>query len=111
MLETRARTPAAQTQRVRLRVPTPLRSLAGNQATVEVEAPTDGSGPVSVWAVLAALASTYPGVHDAVLDECGAVRPHVNVFVGTESIRVLGGLRAPLPEGSTVTIVPAVSGG
>ena len=111
MLETPARTPAAQAQCVRLRVPTPLRSLAGNQATVEVEAPTDGSGPVSVRAVLAALASTYPGVHDAVLDECGAVRPHVNVFVGVENIRLGAGLATLVPAGAEVWILPAVSGG
>ena len=65
----------------------------------------------TVGDALAALAARWPGVLDRMMDEQGALRPHVNVFVGAESIRVLGGLRAPLPEGSTLTIVPAVSGG
>jgi molybdopterin synthase sulfur carrier subunit len=65
----------------------------------------------TVGEALASLADRYPGVLDRIIDERGEVRPHVNVFVGPESIRFLGGLRAPLPEGSTVTIVPAVSGG
>jgi molybdopterin synthase sulfur carrier subunit len=60
---------------------------------------------------LTALGSQWPGVLDRVMDEQGELRPHVNVFVGDESIRFLGGLKAPLPAGSTITIVPAVSGG
>jgi molybdopterin synthase sulfur carrier subunit len=39
------------------------------------------------------------------------VRPHVNVFVGTESIRFTGGLNTPVPDGAEIWIVPAVSGG
>jgi molybdopterin converting factor small subunit len=50
-------------------------------------------------------------VLDRVLDERGELRPHVNVFVGDESVRFLGGLAAPLAARSTITIVPAVSGG
>ena len=65
----------------------------------------------TVGEALAALADRWPGVLDRILDERGEVRPHVNVFVVAESIRVLGGLATPLPDGSTVTVVPAVSGG
>lgn len=53
----------------------------------------------------------WPGVRDRVLDEQGALRPHVAVFVGDESIRYRGGLAAPLAEGSRIVILPAVSGG
>jgi molybdopterin converting factor small subunit len=45
------------------------------------------------------------------MDERGELRPHVNVFVDAESVRLLGGLGAPLDEGSTIVIAPAVSGG
>lgn len=45
------------------------------------------------------------------MDERGEIRPHVNVFVGDESIRFLRGLATPLADDSTVTIVAAVSGG
>jgi sulfur-carrier protein len=35
----------------------------------------------------------------------------VNVFVDGDNIRFLDGLGTPVGQGSTVTIVPAVSGG
>lgn len=57
------------------------------------------------------LGARHPGVRDRVLTEQGEVRPHVNVFVGDESIRYTGGLATPLGEGAEVSIVPAVSGG
>ena len=60
---------------------------------------------------LTELALQWPGVRDRVLDERGELRPHVNVFVDQDSIRYRGGLGAPVREGGTITIVPAVSGG
>ena len=52
-----------------------------------------------------------PAVADRVMDEQGALRPHVHVFVGEENSRFIGGMGAPVPAGSTVTILAAVSGG
>ncbi len=60
---------------------------------------------------LTALAAQWPGVTERVLDERGEIRPHVNIFVETESIRFLHGLDTPLSERNTITILPAVSGG
>src|SRR5262249_25486117 len=60
---------------------------------------------------LAALWALHPGVRDRVVTEQGEVRPHVNVFVGVESIRFTGGLETPLRDGAEISIVPAVSGG
>ena len=57
------------------------------------------------------LSRKYPGVRDRVLTESGELRPHVNIFVATESIRYTGGLDTPIGEGEEITIVPAVSGG
>ena len=65
----------------------------------------------TVGDALAALAARWPGVLDRMMDEQGALRPHVNVFVDEHNIRFIGGLGAPLDEGSTITVVPAVSGG
>ncbi len=65
----------------------------------------------SVGEALAALAIQWPGVLDRVLTEQGALRPHVNVFVGDQNSRFIGGLDAPVPDGSTLLILPAVSGG
>jgi molybdopterin converting factor small subunit len=41
----------------------------------------------------------------------GRVRPHVNVFVGDESIRYTGGTATTLGDGAEIFILPAVSGG
>ena len=65
----------------------------------------------SVGEALAALAVQWPGVLDRVLTEQGELRPHVNVFVDEENSRFIGGLEAPVPDGSTILILPAVSGG
>jgi sulfur-carrier protein len=65
----------------------------------------------TVGDALASLAAKLPAVTDRVLTEQGELRPHVNVFVGTESVRFLDGLATELSDGSTLTIVPAVSGG
>jgi molybdopterin converting factor small subunit len=50
-------------------------------------------------------------VVDRVIDERGSLRRHVNVFIGIDEARHLGGLDAPVPAGTEVSIVPAVSGG
>jgi molybdopterin synthase sulfur carrier subunit len=91
---------------IRILLPAYLRPYAGARAEVELEA-----SPATVGGALEALRRLHPGVLDRVLTERGEVRRHVNVFVGSESIRHTGGLATPLAEGSEVSIVPAVSGG
>lgn len=87
-------------------IPGPLREFTGGAARVEIS-----PAPSTVRAALEALWARHPGVRDRVVTELGEVRPHVNVFVGNESIRYLGGLAAPLADGDEVSIIPAVSGG
>lgn len=91
---------------VQFLIPGYLRPYAGGASRVEV-----ADEPATVRTALAALRRAHPGVWDRVLTEQGAVRPHVNVFVGDESIRYSGGLDTPVPPGATISIVPAVSGG
>jgi molybdopterin converting factor small subunit len=92
--------------RVTFAIPGYLRSFADGRDRVELdlEARTVGQA-------LSSLFAKYPGMRDRILTEQGQVRPHVNVFVGDESIRYLGGLEAPLPSGAQITLLPAVSGG
>ena len=59
----------------------------------------------------AALWAVAPGVCDRVLTERGEVRPHVNLFIGTESCRWTGGLATPSADGAEIAILPAISGG
>jgi len=91
---------------VAFHVPGYLREFTGGRARVSVAA-----SPATVGDALAALWALHPGVRDRVVTEQGEVRPHVNVFVGGESIRFTGGLATPLGDGAEISIVPAVSGG
>jgi len=94
--------------RVVFLIPTPLRPFAAGRSRIDLEAP---GGPLSLADALAALGKVAPGVRDRVLTERGEVRPHVNLFVGTESCRWTGGLATPLADGAEITILPAISGG
>lgn len=92
---------------VTVRVPTALRPYVGGQRTVDAAA---GDG-ATVLSVLDALAEAHPDLERRVRDEQGDLRPHVNLFVGTDNIRDLEGLATPLAAGAELTILPAVSGG
>lgn len=88
---------------VTVRIPTTLRPLSGGAATVEV-----GAGTVSE--VIAALDAAHAGFADRLLDG-GELRRFVNVFVDDDDVRYLDGLATAVPDGQTVSIIPAVAGG
>jgi molybdopterin converting factor small subunit len=83
-----------------------LRAYSGGAGDVRVE--TAGR---TVGDALRALGERHPGVTARVLDERGEVRRHVNVFVGSQSIRDTGGLATVLREESYISLLAAVSGG
>lgn len=89
---------------VTVRIPTTLRPLSGGASTVEVEA-----GALSD--VIKALDTAHPGFGDRLLDEEGNLRRFVNVFVDDDDVRYLDGLNTVVPDGQTVSIIPAVAGG
>ena len=89
---------------VTVRIPTQLRSLTGGSNRVEVEATTVGE-------VVAALEVAHPGFAERLLDDEGAVRRYVNLFVDDEDIRFVDGLQTPVKDGQTLSVVPAVAGG
>jgi len=91
---------------VKFYIPTPLRPFAEGRSSIELP-----GSPATVREALDDLAAEYPGIVGRVLDERGDVRPHVNVFVGEESVRFGRGLATPVPEGCEIAILPAVSGG
>jgi molybdopterin synthase sulfur carrier subunit len=61
--------------------------------------------------VLTRLDQAHPGFADRLLDDDGNLRRFVNVFVADDDIRFLDGLDTPVPDGSEVSIIPAVAGG
>jgi molybdopterin converting factor small subunit len=89
------------------RIPGPLLSFTGGRTVVEAEAAT----AATVEQALGQLWRLYPGLRDRVLTEQGQVRPHVNVFVGPDSIRDTGGLSTPVGDHADIAIIPAISGG
>ncbi len=89
---------------VTVRIPTTMRPLANGSTTVQVEGATLAD-------VLAGLDAAYPGFNDRLFDETGALRKFVNVFVADDDVRYLEGLNTVVPDGETVSIIPAVAGG
>jgi sulfur-carrier protein len=89
---------------VTVRIPTTLRPLTGGAATVEVTAGVLAD-------VVAALDAAHPGLQDRIIDEEGNLRRFVNVFVDDDDVRYLDGLKTDVPDGQTVSIIPAVAGG
>lgn len=61
----------------------------------------------SVEEALMSLFEAEPGLRGHILDESGAIRPHVSVFAGG----VQATLGSPLAEGAEIRILQAVSGG
>jgi MoaD family protein len=88
---------------VTVRVPTTLRTLTGGKSQVDVDGETVGE-------VIHALEAQHPGFADRLLED-GALRRFVNVFVADDDVRFLEGLDTKVPDGETVSIVPAVAGG
>ena len=89
---------------VTVRVPTTLRTLTAGESEIAVDGGT-------VAEVLDALEGSHPGFKERILDDDGALRRFVNVFVSDDDVRFLDGLGTPVPDGETLSIVPAVAGG
>jgi sulfur-carrier protein len=92
---------------VSVRLAETLRPHAGGAAHLEL----DLDDRATVTEVLDALDAAHPAVGRRIRDESGAVRQHVNVFVGPDNVRDLDGLASIVPVGLEVSVIPAVSGG
>ena len=86
-----------------VRVPPVLREEAGGAREVEASGAT-------VREVLEDLASRLPALGQKVYDGAD-IRPYVNVYVDGEDVRTSGVLDAPVREGATVVLLPAMAGG
>jgi molybdopterin converting factor small subunit len=86
-----------------VRIPAPLRALTGGKEEVSAVGATLGD-------VIQDLEKKHPGIRDRLLDEKG-VRRFVNIYVGEEDTRFIGGLKAEVKSGAEISIVPAIAGG
>ena len=73
--------------------------------TRRVELQVEGG---SVAEVLATLDRQFPGLRFRIIDEQGAIRPHIRIFVNQEIARDLG---FELHPGDEIRIIGAISGG
>lgn len=81
-----------------------MRPITGGEKQVALE-------PGSLFEVIAALEATHPGMGERLIDEDGALRKFVNVFVDDDDVRYLNGLDTAVEDNWTVSIIPAVAGG
>jgi molybdopterin synthase sulfur carrier subunit len=89
---------------VSVRVPTILRTYTDGQSEVSAEGATLGE-------VLDSLEASYAGIRARILDDDGKLRRFVNVYVGNDDVRFLEDLATPTPDGTQVSVIPAVAGG
>ncbi|NEE01585.1 MoaD/ThiS family protein [Phytoactinopolyspora halotolerans] len=88
---------------VEVRIPTILRQYTSGAKAVE------GTGD-TLAALVDDLESRHPGLSERLIDN-GELRRFVNVYVNDEDVRFLDGLKTPLSDGDSVTVLPAVAGG
>ncbi len=89
---------------VTVSIPTALRQYAGGNASVKLE-----SGPIGQ--VLTNLVEQYPQLGKQLYNEQQQLRSFVNIYVGDEDIRYMQGVETAVPDGETVSIIPAIAGG
>jgi len=91
-------------------IPGVLRPLVQDADAVEVVLPEAG-GPATVARVLGSLAADHPVLGRRLRDETGALRRHVNVYLGPDEVRRLQGLETEIPDGAELMIIQSVAGG
>jgi molybdopterin synthase sulfur carrier subunit len=89
---------------VSVRIPTILRTYTNGDSEVSAEGGT-------LAEVLDSLEGSYPGIRARILDDQGAIRRFVNVYVGNDDVRFLDALDTSTPDGAQVSVIPAVAGG
>ncbi len=88
---------------VTVKIPTPLRPIAGGRAELNVEGATVGE-------VLNKVDAQHRGFAEKVL-EGGSVRRFINVYVNEDNIRDHKELETPVKNGDTISILPSIAGG
>ncbi len=88
---------------VEVRIPTILRTYTDGAKAV------DGSGE-TLAEVIESVEGGHPGIKDRLVED-GDLRRFINIYVNDEDVRFVGGLTAPVSDGDTIVILPAVAGG
>jgi molybdopterin synthase sulfur carrier subunit len=89
---------------VKVRIPTPLRKLTGDQEEVGVKG-------ANIKEVIEDLERNFPGIKERICDDGGALRRFVNLYLNDEDIRFKNNLETALSDGDELSIIPAIAGG
>ena len=89
---------------VTVRLPGALRDATGGNTRLQASAGT-------LAEVISDIDRRHPGFRSRVLDDSGAIRTYVNVYIGDDDARDKGGTGAAVPDGSEVMVIPAMAGG
>ncbi len=89
--------------KVKVSIPTIMRTLTDNQKVVEV------SG-ADINQVINNMGSQYPGLKERLVED-GNVHRYINIFLNEDDIRFTGSMNTQVKEGDHITILPAVAGG
>ncbi len=89
---------------VKVRIPTPLRTLTNGLDEVTVEGK-------SVKEVIDNLETNYNGIKERLCDENGQIRRFINFYVNDEDIRFKDNQETQVSDGDQISIVPAIAGG
>ena len=89
---------------VTVRLPGALRDATGGETKLTASGAT-------IRDLIADIDRRHPGFALRVLDEKGALRTYVNVYIGEQDARTTGGASATVPDGSEVMVIPAMAGG
>ena len=82
-----------------------LKNFTGGETEVGLESEFD-----SIAEVLDALWKRHPALRDRILNEQGEIRQHVNIFLESEDVKRLDGLKTAV-NANEIHIFNAVSGG
>ena len=89
---------------VKVRLPGSLRDATGGVTRIEAAGGT-------LAAVVADLERRYPALEGKILDERGSLQSYLNVYIGDQDARHVGGGDAAVPDDADVMVIPAMSGG
>jgi len=89
---------------VKVRIPTPLRSLTNGSEEVTVEGG-------SIKEVVDNLETQHNGFKERLCDENGQIRRFINIYLNDEDIRFKDNQNTQVSDGDQISIVPAIAGG
>jgi molybdopterin synthase sulfur carrier subunit len=89
---------------VKVRIPTPLRSLTNGEEEVTVEGK-------SIQEVIDNLETNFGGFKERLCDKNGQIRRFINFYLNDEDIRFKDNQETTVNDGDLISIVPAIAGG